>query len=135
MHPLEVRAGDGERARAGAGGEQQLLVVDGGAVGEGEPPGGGVEAGGGLAGAQVGVLRVPVLVDGEHRRAVGVAAEVVLRQRRALVGAVGFAGDDGEVAVVAFAAEGLRGGGGGEAAADDDERCMAHWRLPEDRCG
>jgi putative membrane protein len=135
VHALEVRAGEGERARAGAGGEEELLVVDGGAVGEGEPPGGGVEAGGGLAGAQVGVAGVPVLVDGEDLRAVDVAAEVVLRQRRPLVGPVGFAGDDGEVAVVAFAAEGLRGGGGGEAAADDDERCMAHWRLPEDRCG
>jgi putative membrane protein len=126
VHALEVRAGDGERARAGAGGEQELLVVDGGAVGEGEPPGGGVEAGGGLAGAQVGVLGVPVFVDGEHLRAVGVAAEVVLRERGPLVRAVGLAGDDGEIAVVAFAAECLRGSGGGEAASHDDERCMAH---------
>nr|WP_228091480.1 PH domain-containing protein [Glycomyces sp. TRM65418] len=126
MHALEIGAGDGERARIGTGGEQQFPVLDRGAVGEREPPGEGIEARGGLAGAQVGVLGVPVLVDGEQGRPVGVAAEVVLRQRRPLVRAMGFTGDDDQVAVISFVAKRLRGLGGGESAPDDDERCSTH---------
>ena len=67
------------------------------------------------------MLGVPRLRVDEDAVAVGLALQVVLGQRRPLVGTVGSVTDQDDPAVEALLAQGLRGHGAGQAAADDDE--------------
>ena len=60
---------------------------------------------------------------------VGLAAQVVLGQRRSLVGADRFVADQNNPAVEAFAAQGLGGLGSGQAGADDHEGVCGRHRM------
>ena len=66
------------------------------------------------------VLGVEALVVDVDLLAAGLAAQVVLGQRRPLVGALVLGADQHEAAVEALGAQGLGGLGAGEAGADDD---------------
>lgn len=81
-----------------------------------------IEAGDGLPSGQLHVvLVVPGLRIHEHRLEIVFAAEIVLRQWRADVGAVRLRADESHPSVEASLAEGLRGGCTGQTASDDDE--------------
>ena len=67
------------------------------------------------------MLGVPVLRMDEDRLPLGPALEVVLGQRRPLVGSVRLVADQGDPPVVALLAQRLGRQGSGEAGADDDE--------------
>ena len=119
-----VGARDGEAARARPGGEQQLVVAE-------RVPSASVDLvrarvdrdDRGMPRAQVDVvLGVPVV--GMHERLVefGLALQVVLGQRRPLVGQVGLGAEERDAAGEALVAQRLDGLGAGQAGSDDDER-------------
>ena len=124
---VEIGAGDRRAAGLRAGGEQQRVVGHALAAGEHDRAGADVERLDRRLGAQLDrVLLVPgrVLLQVD-RVAVGLAAQVVLAQRRALVGALGLGAQQDDAAVESRVAQGLRGLAARHAGADDDE-CSRH---------
>ena len=123
VHAVELRAGDAQRPRLRAGGQQQPVVGEPLAAVELELAARGVEAGRRHAGAQFDVvLGVEARRMDGGRLAVRLAAQVVLRERRALVGPLRLGAQQYEAAVEALLAQGLGGLGAGEAGPDDGER-------------
>ena len=121
LQAADARAGGDERPL-----EAELLPPELGGLGAG------VEVHDRCARAHLDVvLGVPALRVDERRRPVLAAAQVALRQRRAVVGRVHLAGDEDDRAVEAAGAQ-LRGGvRGGDAAADQqDVRLRLAHRLP-----
>lgn len=125
----ELGAGDVEAARLGAGGEEQLVVADDGAVAEADGAGLTVYGGDGLPEVQFDVVRrVPGgLVDEDAVAFLG-AREVALGQGWALVGVVAFVADEDHPAVEPLGPQGLRRFGPCQAPADDDKGliCVDH---------
>ena len=70
------------------------------------------------------LLGVEALVVDEDLVAAGLAAQVVLGQRRALVGTVELGADEHDAPVEALGPQGLGGLGAGQAGADDQERLL-----------
>ena len=122
-HAVEVAAGDREPARLGAGREQQPVVAQPLAVVEHDFPLSQVQLDRGPPDAQLdGVVGVEALGLDVDRLALGVAAEIVLRQRRALVRTFLLGADQRDAPVEAFLAQCLGGLCAGQSGADDDER-------------
>ena len=93
VHPGEVRTGNRQPARRGAGGEDGGVEGDGLAAAQLRPLAAGVEGGDRVAGQQLdGMLGVEAAFV--HARGVGLllAAQHVLGQRRPLVRVAGFLG-------------------------------------------
>ena len=109
----------GQRPRAGARGDQQLVVVQPLAVGErdGAPPG--VERARGDAEPQLDVV-VGVPARGPEG-GVDLSEQTLLRQRRAVVRAHGLVADDGHRTVVAGGPQHLDAALGGESPAHDQQ--------------
>ncbi len=106
---VEVDAGDGRTARAGAGGDDQTVEGDGPTVGERDPFGGKVDGDDLDAAAELdGVLRVEGQRP-ERQEVVGGILEEGLGQRWPLVGHLILGGDKGQPAVVTL---GAQAGGG-----------------------
>ena len=104
-HAVELAAGDAQPPRLGAGGQQQPVVARAArrrrARARAAPCRGRSTV---RAEAQLDVvLGVEALVVDVDRLALGLAAQVVLRQRRALVGALGLGADEHQAPVEALA--------------------------------
>jgi hypothetical protein len=117
---LQVVSGQRQAARGSAGGQQQPVVGDALARGELDLALGDVDGADRGGGAELDVVGgvEPVLV---HVEAVGVglAAQVVLGQGRALVGPFGFVAEQQQAAAEALGAQGLGRSGAGQAGAED----------------
>ena len=122
-HALQIGAGDAEPARLGARGQQERVVFQRLAAVEGQPPRRRVERLGGAAEAQLDVVLVveALLVDVDLVAA-GLAAEVVLGERRPLVGPLLLGADQHHAPVEALLAQRLGGLGAGKARSGDHER-------------
>lgn len=82
VHTGQAGAGDVQAARLGAGGQQQLVVDDQGAVAEADGPGAGVQVDGGLAQVQLDLcLGVPGRFMDEDTVALFLAEQVPLGER------------------------------------------------------
>ena len=131
----EFGAGDGQAGRVRAGGDDELVVCVHGAGGGGDRLAGGVDADDPLAGLQAEVLVVPH--GGVAQGEVDVGISQGLAQRDAVVGEVGFLGEDGDLPAVEAA--GVHGVGEtvgcGAAAGDHDTSraggavCARFWWL------
>src|SRR5581483_10638645 len=127
-----VEAGPRDRrpARLGAGGEQDGVVAQ--ALAALELDLGGLRVEGRDRGREAKLdlaLGVEVLLV-DVGLAVGLAAQIVLGERRALVGSLRFGADQNDAAVEALLAQGLGRLGAGEAGADDDEGSLGwHCQL------
>ena len=119
-HAVQIGSGYREPARLGAGGEQQAVVAQPLAVVELELAACGVEGGGGMAEPQLDLLLgVEALLVDVQLLAPRLAAQVVLRQRRSLVGPLVLDADEHHPPLEALLAERRGGLGAGEAGADD----------------
>ena len=122
VNAVELGAGDREPARFRAGGQQQLVVAQPLAVVERDLLQRRVHVDRRAAEAQLDVvLGVEALVVDVDPLASGLAAQVVLRQRRALVRALVLGADKHQAPFEAFVSQCLSGLGGGQAGADDHE--------------
>lgn len=119
----EVRPRDVEAARLGAGRQEQLVVVDEGAVvAEADGLRRAVDRVDGLAEVQLHVVaRVPGGFVHEDAVALLLAEEIALGERRALVGVVTFVADQYHAAGETLRSERLGRLGAGQATSDDDE--------------
>ena len=135
VHAVELGAGNREPARLGAGGQQQPVVAQPLAVVERHLLQRRVHVDRRAAQAQldvvVGVEALAVDVDAV---AVGLAAQVVLRQRRALVRALVLGADEHQAPLEALVSQGLSGLGAGQAGADDHE-CLLSGHGKSSRSG
>ena len=121
---VERRVGTGQLqlARDRTGGEHELVVAEDVAVGQLDLMAFCVELHRGHAAVQCHVVvGVPLLVVDDRLLERGLALQVVLRQRRTLVGQVGLVGDEIEPARIALITQRLDGLGGGQATTDDDD--------------
>ena len=108
MDPVELGARDIEASRKGAGGDQEAVVAEASIAFEQELVQAGVESGGSSRVPELDrVLGIEALIV-DVGPALGLAAQVVLRERRALVGPLGLIADQDDAAVEAFACEGSR---------------------------
>ncbi len=136
VHAGQAGAGDVQAARLGAGGQQQLVVGDQGAVAEADGLRLGVEADGGLAQVQFDLcLGVPGGFMDENAVALFLAEQEPLGERGALVRVVALVTDEDHPAGEPFRAESLRGLCAGQATPDDDERLVCVDHLLPPRCG
>jgi hypothetical protein len=121
VHAVQGLAGDVEPPGRRTGGEQQLVVALRAAL-EDHRVRRPLDRRDADAGAQVDrVLRVPLGGVDEGRLPRLLAEQVVLGQRRALVGHLGLVAEQHNVAGEALGAQRLRGFGAGQAAAHDHE--------------
>ena len=122
QHAVERCAGDGKAARLGAGGEQQPVVAQPFAIVERHLADRCIEAHGGATEAELDVVGgVEALVVDVDLLAPDLPAQVVLGQRRPLVGALGLGADQHHAPVEALRAQRLGGLRTGETRADDHE--------------
>lgn len=123
VHAREVGARDVQAAGLGAGRDQQLVVVDEGAVvAEADGLGRTVDRVDGLAEVQLDVVaRVPGRFVDEDAVALLLAEQIALGERRALVGVVPFVADQYHAAGETLRSERLGRLRAGETATDDDE--------------
>lgn len=129
----QVGAGDVEAARLGAGGEQEFVVVEDGALAQPYGLGIAVDGDDGLAEVQFDVgLGVPGGFMDEDAVALLLARQIALGQGRAFIGVVAFVTDEDHSSGEPFGAEGLGGLGSGQPTADDDEcpMCVDHLMPP-----
>ena len=128
----QVGAGDVEAARFRAGGEQQLVVRQDGAVAQRDGAGRAVQVHDRLAEVELDVvLGVPGGLLDEHRVALGAADQVALGQRRPFVGVVAFVADQYHPAGETLGAQRLRGFRPGEPRSDDHEGLVrVHHSVP-----
>ena len=130
--PSRSAPGTGIRRGSAPVASSSRSIAEFAAVVEGDPRAARVQPGHRGVGDQ---LDVVVAVEGlgmdERLLPWGLPAQVVLGQRRALVGSLGLCADQHQPAVEALIAQRLRGAGAGEAGADDHERLslLAHWSL------
>ncbi len=121
-HAVELSAGNRKAPRLGSGSQQQPVVAEPLTVVERELARGRVQTDRGGAEAQVDVVRgVEALVVDVDLLAPGLAAQVLLGQRRPLVRALRFAADQHQAPFEALASQRLGRLGAGEAGADDHE--------------
>ena len=131
----QVGAGDVEAARLGAGGEQQLVVVDDGAV-VAEPDGLGRRGRCATTGwprcSSMSLPRVPGGLVDEDAVALLLAEQIALGQRGAFVGVVALVADQYHPAGEALRPERLGRLRPGQPSADDDEclMCVDHLMPP-----
>jgi hypothetical protein len=125
-HALERCAGDRQATRLRAGGDQQSVVPQPCAVGERELPGPGIQPRRSETQSELDlVLGVEGLVVHIDRAAPGVAAQIVLRQRRPLVRPLRLGTDEDHAPVEPLLSQGLCGLGAREPGAEDDERLVS----------
>ena len=133
---LQLRARQLQPSRARAGGDQQRVVADVGAVAlELHTALGRIDIRHGMTEQQLDLL---VLVEGlvldEQILALGLATQVVLAQRRALVGELRLGADQQNPSVEAALAQLDRRFGACEAGANDHKCLVAHELLVPDSC-
>lgn len=129
----QLGAGDVQAARLGAGGQQQLVVVQDGAVAEAYGLGVAVDGDHGLAEVQFDVgPGVPGGFMDEDAVALLLARQIALGQGWPLIRVVAFVTDEDHAAGEPFGAEGLGGLGSGKSTTDDDEcpMCVDHLMPP-----
>ena len=116
----QVRPGQWQAARGGAGGQQEPLVADALARGQLQLVAGRGDRADRGRGAQLDLVVgvEPVLVH-IQAVAVGLAAQVRLGQRRPLIGLFGFVAEQQQAAVEAVGAQGLGCSGAGQTGTDD----------------
>ena len=134
-HAVQLRAGDREPSRLGAGGQQQAVVAQPLAVVEGQLARRRVQAHRRSAEAQLDVVPgVEALVVDVDLLAADLATQVLLGQRRALVGPLVLGPDQHHAPVEALVAQGLGRLRAGQARADDHERLVTgHGMSSESR--
>ena len=118
--------GAGDPARPPAGGDSTESAGEGGPVGEQHPAGRGVDARRRGGGPHVDVVRVGPDLREQPEAGLVLVGEVLLGQRRPLVGQVRLVAHDGDGAVVPPAPQGPGGHGRGLSPADDDDPPGAH---------
>lgn len=126
----QIRTGDVETAGFGAGGEQQLVVVDDGAVAELHGAAATVDGGDGLAEVELHIgARVPGRLMDEDALTGLLAGQIALGEGRSFVRMVALIADQDHPAAETLRTECLGCLRSGQSSPDDDERpmCVDHF--------